>query len=446
MRLRLRCSTQYKLGDLQWCMVHVPDHLHSVGDLADHISKLLELGSHRQGKGAEPPQLMLEGFLVPHDEEIQAVLRDDEVIDIEPSETSPEGMLSLAAQPAWLSPGASGNTVASKRPLDWSVDSKPDAKRPRGGKGSVPAPMALGWQSAGSEKPAIQGKAAPQAAEDSDDEDSSDNDADANRTKPSGNLKPVTKVDSEVAKDTARAIALATCSTGDAVSSSACGTTSQEAGSGLFVGGLPDSLGDNELQKHFEKYGQVTSATIVMNNKTGKSKCYGFVEFADPTTRAKALADGPKTLIAGKMAEVKPRVAKEGKGEKGKGKDGKTKDHKAKDGKGGAKSKGGKQEEEQGGKKGSGKGKSKVLDDSDDTEEDSSDEEVPKKVPAPNAKASATSSNKAPAQEEESLIGSEELEVQKQMAALGLPVSFTAGEMAGGDDSDEDDEDEEDDA
>merc|ERR1712039_144089 len=44
-------------------------------------------------------------------------------------------------------------------------------------------------------------------------------------------------------------------------------------------------------------------------------------------------------------------------------------------------------------------------------------------------------------------IDASELELQKQMAALGLPVSFTASVNQGGDESDDDDdEDEEDDA
>lgn len=33
MRLRLRCSSAYALGELQWSMVHVPDHVHLVGEL-----------------------------------------------------------------------------------------------------------------------------------------------------------------------------------------------------------------------------------------------------------------------------------------------------------------------------------------------------------------------------------------------------------------------------
>ena len=117
MRLRLRCGVAYKLGDLQWCMVHVPEHLHTVRDLAVHISSLLELDSHRAVLGAsQPPQLLLEGFLVPHEEELQAVLRDDEVVDVEPSEPSAQGLLPICA-------GSPAGTVQAKRPLDAAVAS-----------------------------------------------------------------------------------------------------------------------------------------------------------------------------------------------------------------------------------------------------------------------------------------------------------------------------------
>lgn len=421
-------------------MVHVPDHLSTVRDLAEHISKLLELASHRIGPGTEPPQLLLDGFQVLDDEEIHSVLRDDEVVDIEPT----EGMLSLAAQPAWSSPGATGS--ASKRPLDWSIDSKADAKRPKGGKGgkgSSPAPMALGWQSAAAPGKAssatapvtlpatLPGRAKPQVAEDSEEEESSDNETTAKQSKPPVRDQKGIRVQAEAA-EAAKATALATCDKSVAASASASTSRGEEAGIAIFVGGLPQTVDDDELKKYFEKYGQVTSATIVLNNSTGKSKGYGFVEFLDDATRAKVLADGPKMLIAGKMAEVKPKVAK-GSGSGGKGKDGKSKDHKGKDSRGETKGKGGKGEAA--GKQSKGKGKHTSLEDSDDTEEDSSEDEAPKKVPAPSAKASAP--------EQESLISNEELEVQKQMAALGLPVSFTAGEMAGGDSDEEEDEDEE---
>ena len=47
----------------------------------------------------------------------------------------------------------------------------------------------------------------------------------------------------------------------------------------LFVGGLPFSMTDEELQEAFAKHGTVASAVIIKDRDTGRSKGFGFVEF-----------------------------------------------------------------------------------------------------------------------------------------------------------------------
>ncbi len=47
----------------------------------------------------------------------------------------------------------------------------------------------------------------------------------------------------------------------------------------LFVGGLPFSLTDEELNEAFAKHGTVASAAIIKDRDTGRSKGFGFVEF-----------------------------------------------------------------------------------------------------------------------------------------------------------------------
>ena len=49
----------------------------------------------------------------------------------------------------------------------------------------------------------------------------------------------------------------------------------------LFVGGLPWSIGDAELQALFAKYGAVTYAKVITDKYSGKSKGFGFVELDD---------------------------------------------------------------------------------------------------------------------------------------------------------------------
>lgn len=46
----------------------------------------------------------------------------------------------------------------------------------------------------------------------------------------------------------------------------------------LYVGGLPYKTTDDELRDYFSKAGTVTSATIIMDKMTGRSKGFGFVE------------------------------------------------------------------------------------------------------------------------------------------------------------------------
>ena len=46
----------------------------------------------------------------------------------------------------------------------------------------------------------------------------------------------------------------------------------------LFVGGLPYSTKDNELEELFANYGTVVSASVIQDKISGRSKGFGFVE------------------------------------------------------------------------------------------------------------------------------------------------------------------------
>lgn len=47
----------------------------------------------------------------------------------------------------------------------------------------------------------------------------------------------------------------------------------------LFVGGLPFSTTDDELQQLFAAHGTVASARVITDRETQRSKGFGFVEF-----------------------------------------------------------------------------------------------------------------------------------------------------------------------
>lgn len=59
----------------------------------------------------------------------------------------------------------------------------------------------------------------------------------------------------------------------------------------LYVGSLPYTVTDEELGALFAQFGQVTSAIVIKNKFTGRSKGFGFVEFGDDAAADKAIAE-----------------------------------------------------------------------------------------------------------------------------------------------------------
>ena len=51
-------------------------------------------------------------------------------------------------------------------------------------------------------------------------------------------------------------------------------------GNKLYVGNLAYSVRDESLQESFGQFGTVTSAKVMMDRETGRSKGFGFVEMA----------------------------------------------------------------------------------------------------------------------------------------------------------------------
>lgn len=48
----------------------------------------------------------------------------------------------------------------------------------------------------------------------------------------------------------------------------------------LYVGNLPYSMRDDDLQQHFARFGQVSSAKVMVDRDTGRSKGFAFVEMS----------------------------------------------------------------------------------------------------------------------------------------------------------------------
>ncbi|MBA2286725.1 MAG: RNA-binding protein [Ktedonobacteraceae bacterium] len=54
----------------------------------------------------------------------------------------------------------------------------------------------------------------------------------------------------------------------------------------LYVGRLPYQTTDQDLSDLFGQYGQVLSATVIVDRETGRSKGFGFVEMNDQEAQA----------------------------------------------------------------------------------------------------------------------------------------------------------------
>ena len=78
----------------------------------------------------------------------------------------------------------------------------------------------------------------------------------------------------------------------------------------LFIGGLSWGVNDDMLREAFEKAGEVTSAVVITDRMSGRSKGFGFVEMATEDEAQAAIdmyheqeIDGRKVIVN----EARPR-------------------------------------------------------------------------------------------------------------------------------------------
>ncbi len=86
----------------------------------------------------------------------------------------------------------------------------------------------------------------------------------------------------------------------------------------LYVGGIAYSTSESSLKDAFAQVGEVTSATIIMDRMTGRSKGFGFVEMTNDADAEKAIAkwngqelDGRK-LTVNEARPMEPRAPRTG--------------------------------------------------------------------------------------------------------------------------------------
>ena len=85
-------------------------------------------------------------------------------------------------------------------------------------------------------------------------------------------------------------------------------------GNKLYVGGLPYTTTDQQLQELFAQHGTVSSAKVISDRYTGRSRGFGFVEMATSEDAQKAIAALNGTQYEGRalvVNEAKPQEKRE---------------------------------------------------------------------------------------------------------------------------------------
>jgi RNA recognition motif-containing protein len=88
-------------------------------------------------------------------------------------------------------------------------------------------------------------------------------------------------------------------------------------GKKLYVGNLPFSATEQELQTKFSAHGSVESAKIIMDRESGRSKGFGFVEMADDDGAQSAINSLNGADFSGRamiVSEARPQAPREGGG------------------------------------------------------------------------------------------------------------------------------------
>jgi len=89
-------------------------------------------------------------------------------------------------------------------------------------------------------------------------------------------------------------------------------------GNKLYVGNLPYSFRDEDLQQAFAAHGTVTSAKVMMERDTGRSKGFGFVEMGSDAEAQAAINGmngqqyGGRGLVVNEARPMEPRAPRSG--------------------------------------------------------------------------------------------------------------------------------------
>ena len=91
-------------------------------------------------------------------------------------------------------------------------------------------------------------------------------------------------------------------------------------GNKLYVGNLPYTFRDSDLEQTFSQYGSVSSAKVMMERDTGRSKGFGFVEMGSDAEAQAAIQGvhgqnfGGRDLVVNEARPMEPRAPRSGGG------------------------------------------------------------------------------------------------------------------------------------
>nr|WP_027477429.1 RNA-binding protein [Curvibacter gracilis] len=89
-------------------------------------------------------------------------------------------------------------------------------------------------------------------------------------------------------------------------------------GNKLYVGNLPYQVRDNDLEQAFSEFGTVTSAKVMMERDTGRSKGFGFVEMGSDAEAQAAINGmneqslGGRSITVNEARPMEPRPPRSG--------------------------------------------------------------------------------------------------------------------------------------
>lgn len=88
-------------------------------------------------------------------------------------------------------------------------------------------------------------------------------------------------------------------------------------GKKLYVGNLPYSVDQQQLQEAFEPFGTVDSAIVISDRETGRSKGFGFVEMGSDDEAQKAIESMNGSSLSNRQItvnEARPRAPRPDRG------------------------------------------------------------------------------------------------------------------------------------